>query len=74
MSGDPNPTRTLSSVNEGDIARLRKAHPCGGRDWSVTRVGADIGLECRICGRKILLSREEFERRCVAILPSPPSA
>lgn len=49
----------------GDTVRLRKAHPCGGREWRITRVGADIGMVCATCGRKVLLTREEFERRCV---------
>ena len=30
----------------GDVVRLRRAHPCGGRDWLVNRLGADIGLRC----------------------------
>lgn len=51
------------NVAVGMIARLRKAHPCGGFDWQVTRIGADIGLRCRTCDRRVLLPREEFERR-----------
>lgn len=43
--------------------RLRKAHPCGGFDWQVTRLGADIGLRCLGCGRRILLERVVLERR-----------
>ena len=50
-------------VSVGDIATLRKQHPCGGFSWTVTRVGADIGLECARCGRRVFLDREEFERR-----------
>ncbi len=57
MSGIP------LSVAVGDQARLKKPHPCGGSDWQVTRIGADIGLRCLGCGRKILLPRDEFERR-----------
>ncbi|HJL69606.1 MAG TPA: DUF951 domain-containing protein, partial [Anaerolineales bacterium] len=26
--------------------RLRKPHPCGGSEWRVVRLGADIGLKC----------------------------
>ena len=53
----------LIAVAVGDQARLKKPHPCGGYDWQVTRIGADIGLRCLTCGRKILLPRDEFERR-----------
>ena len=58
-------------VRPGDVARLRKAHPCGGREWRVTRIGADIGLECLTCGRRVMLTRDEFERRCVSREPAP---
>ena len=47
----------------GDVVRLRKAHPCGGFDWTVVRLGADIGLKCHGCGRRVLLPRRELERR-----------
>ena len=47
----------------GDRIRLKKAHPCGSFDWVVVRLGADIGLECRGCGRRVLLTRRELSRR-----------
>jgi hypothetical protein len=46
-----------------DVVRLRKPHPCGGLDWQVTRLGADIGLRCQTCGRRVLLDRVTLERR-----------
>jgi hypothetical protein len=46
-----------------DIVRLRKVHPCGSYEWRVVRIGADIGLKCLGCGRRILLPRSTFERR-----------
>jgi hypothetical protein len=45
----------------GDVIRLRKPHPCGGADWTVTRIGADIGLRCTTCNHRILLTRREVE-------------
>ena len=47
----------------GDVVRLRKPHPCGGDEWQVTRMGADIGLRCQKCGRRVLLARSALERR-----------
>lgn len=47
----------------GDVVRLRKPHPCGGFEWRVTRLGADIGLRCNNCGRHVLLARSALERR-----------
>ena len=47
----------------GDVVRLRRPHPCGGHDWLVTRLGADIGLRCLTCQRRVLLERATVERR-----------
>jgi hypothetical protein len=47
----------------GDVVRLKKPHPCGGLDWSVVRLGADIGVKCQTCGRRVLLPRRDLERR-----------
>ena len=47
----------------GDVVRLRKPHPCGASEWEVTRLGADIGLRCRGCRRRVLLERRILERR-----------
>lgn len=46
-----------------DVVRLRKVHPCGGYEWRVTRLGADIGLRCVTCGRRVLLERRTLEKR-----------
>jgi hypothetical protein len=58
----------LIDVHVGDVVRLRKAHPCGGTDWQITRVGADIGLRCLGCGRYVLLPRDVFRRRAKMIV------
>ena len=47
----------------GDVVKLKKAHPCGGLDWTVVRLGADIGVKCQTCGRRVLLPRRDLERR-----------
>ena len=56
----------LPDLRMVDVLRLRKAHPCGSLDWVVVRMGADIGLKCTGCGRRILLSRREVARRLKA--------
>jgi hypothetical protein len=52
----------------GDIIRLRRRHPCGTDTWQVVRLGADIGIRCRGCGRRVLLERRALERRLVAFV------
>lgn len=59
-------------IAAGDRVRLRKPHPCGGNEWIVCRTGADIGLVCATCGRRVMLERELFERS--ARLIRPPAA
>ncbi len=59
----------LPEIALGDRVRLRKAHPCGGFDWEVVRLGADIGLVCLTCGHRVLLTRRELARRMKALLP-----
>jgi hypothetical protein len=53
----------VMEINLGDVVRLKKVHPCGGYDWQVVRLGADIGIKCLKCERRILLTRSVFERR-----------
>jgi hypothetical protein len=61
-------TPRFIEVHLGDVVRLRKPHPCGGTDWSIIRLGADIGLRCTTCGHRIMLSRSVFERRLKGFL------
>jgi hypothetical protein len=58
----------LPDLRLHDHLRLRKQHPCGSYEWTVTRLGADIGLECRGCGRRVMLTRRELSKRLKANL------
>ncbi|MSQ13373.1 MAG: DUF951 domain-containing protein [Dehalococcoidia bacterium] len=51
----------------GDVLTLRKPHPCGGLEWEVVRVGADIGVVCRTCGRRVMMVRSALERRMKSV-------
>lgn len=55
-----------------DIVRLRKPHPCGSYEWKVVRIGADIGLVCQTCGRRVLLPRRTLEKRLKAFVSRGP--
>jgi hypothetical protein len=61
--------RMLPPLELGDVVRLRKPHPCGGYEWNVVRLGADIGLECTSCERRILLPRRDLARRLKVVIP-----
>lgn len=58
----------VTEIRLGDIVRLKKKHPCGGYQWQVVRLGADIGIICLKCQRRVLLSRPIFERRITAFI------
>ena len=45
-----------------DVVVLRKKHPCGGDTWRIVRLGADIGLVCATCARRVLVGRASVER------------
>jgi hypothetical protein len=53
----------VTEIRLGDVVRLKKKHPCGSDQWQVVRLGADIGIRCQGCQRRVLLARSVFERR-----------
>jgi hypothetical protein len=61
-------TRPVTQLLLGDVVRLRKPHACGGHEWLVDRLGADIGLRCRTCDRHVLLERRALEARLAAFV------
>lgn len=58
----------LPDLQLNDLLRLRKPHPCGSYEWIVVRLGADIGLVCKGCGHRVLLTRRELSKRMKANL------
>ena len=46
----------------GDIVTLKKAHPCGSKEWEILRVGADYRLKCKGCGHQIMVARKLVEK------------
>ncbi|MBI4337673.1 MAG: DUF951 domain-containing protein [Chloroflexi bacterium] len=47
----------------GETLVLRKPHPCGGSTWEVVRLGADIGIRCLTCRRRVLVPRSKLEKQ-----------
>ncbi len=58
----------VMEIKLGDVVRLKKKHPCGSYEWQVVRLGADIGIKCLECQRRVLLERSVFERRVKAFI------
>lgn len=61
MDGNESADRQDYSV--GDRVEMRKQHPCGSLTFEIYRVGADIGLRCLGCDRRLLLPRRQFMKR-----------
>lgn len=49
-------------IRLGDILTMKKAHPCGGDQWLVTRTGADFKLKCLKCGHEVMTPRFKAEK------------
>ena len=49
-------------IQVGDILTMKKAHPCGSKDWTVLRIGADFRLRCCGCGHEVMAPRRKLEK------------
>ncbi len=58
------------TLHIGDRVQMRKPHPCGSYEWTLYRIGADIGMICAKCGRRVMLPRGEFNKRLKKIIVS----
>jgi hypothetical protein len=56
------------NIQVGDRVQMKKAHPCGSDEWMVYRIGADIGIRCAGCDRRVLLVRSDFFKRLKKIV------
>lgn len=50
-------------LNVGDILELKKQHPCGCKEFEITRAGMDFKIKCLNCSRIVQLDRETLEKR-----------
>ena len=49
-------------IRVGDLLTMKKAHPCGAKEWLVLRSGMDFRLRCTGCGREVLIPRAKAEK------------
>lgn len=45
--------------NIGDRIEMKKAHPCGCKQWEITRVGVDFKFKCLGCEHIIIVDRQK---------------
>jgi len=58
----------ILEIEVGQVWRMRRQHPCGSWQFRVYRTGADIGVECLTCGRRVMLERRRFEARARSLV------
>ena len=68
------PDKEAVQFEVGDRITLKKGHPCGVNDWTIYRVGADIGLRCAGCGHRVMLPRRQVDRRIRSKVSNSESA
>ena len=52
----------MAAYDKGDSVMMKKAHPCATNRWKITRVGADIKIECQGCGHIVMMTRQKFDK------------
>ena len=64
---------TILRFTLGDTLELKKPHPCGGRLFTVLRVGGEMRIRCLECGHDMVIDRIKLEKAVKHITPSPAS-
>ncbi len=49
-------------IRVGDVLEMKKAHPCGNRQFEVLRIGMDFRLRCVGCGHEMMVPRLKAEK------------
>ena len=57
---------TENPFKAGDRLTLKKKHPCGGSEWGIYRIGADVRLICLTCEHRMKLSLKDAQRLTVS--------
>ena len=61
-------------IRLNDILVMKKAHPCGDKQWKDLRTGADYRLKCLGCGHEIMVPRFKAEKNIRSVIrPENPS-
>lgn len=55
-------------IQVGDVLQMKKAHPCGGKEFLVLRVGMDFRLKCQMCGHEIWILRNKAQKNIKKII------
>ena len=60
----------IAAFDLGDVVLMKKPHACGENEWTIIRVGADVKIKCRQCGRIVMMDRADFVKMAKRLLPA----
>lgn len=58
----------MQKIKLNDEVIMKKPHACGTNLWVITRIGVDVKIKCKNCGREVMLDRMEFEKKVKKIM------
>lgn len=61
---------TLYPYAPGDRVIMRKAHPCGSKEWEVQKAVSDVSLVCCKCGHRMRMKRRDLEKATREVIPA----
>lgn len=60
-------------IHVGDVLLMKKAHPCGSKEWKVLRIGMDFRMRCVGCGREMMIPRNKAEKNVKKVISAEES-
>lgn len=58
----------FDQIKEGSLLELKKAHPCGSKEWKIIRFGTICKIKCLGCQRIVIIDRIELKKRIKKVL------
>lgn len=52
----------MLDYKEGDLVKMKKAHPCGTDEFEIVSLAGAVTLKCRNCERVLDFTRANFEK------------
>ena len=56
------------NIKVGDKVEMKKQHPCGGKEFTILRVGMDFKIKCDKCGHEVMVARNKIEKNIKEII------
>lgn len=55
-------------IRVNDILEMKKAHPCGEKQFLVLRAGMDFRIRCMKCEREVMVPRIKIEKNIKKVI------